>query len=71
MQIGKTGKTIKVNKKELNQWRKKFMVYGAKTEFENETKIPRQTLHRILKEGKGLEDNVSAIRNFLTPQVAN
>jgi hypothetical protein len=64
---------VYVSKPELKAWKKHFMPFGTKTEFERETGIARQTLNKVLKAGKGEKTTVGVIRSFVgsQKQVAN
>jgi hypothetical protein len=62
-------KTTIIQRSELNKWKKYFSIYGAKSEFERETEVTRQTLHNILKNGRGDERTVSAVRNFYQSKI--
>lgn len=57
-----------IPKTELRIWKKYFMPYGTKTEFERETGVLRQKLNKVLKSGKGEKTIVAVIRAFVETQ---
>lgn len=57
-----------VQRTELNSWKKHFLPFGTKTEFENATGIKRQTLNKVLKNGRGGRATVGVIRTFIETQ---
>lgn len=57
--------TVIIEGRELKKWKSYFLHYGTKTLFEKSTGVSRQTLHNILKEGRGDYRTVDAVREFL------
>lgn len=62
--------TVFVGAKDLRKWRTRFAAYGSKTLFEAETGITRQTLHKILNEGKGEQRIVDTIKSYVSNSAA-
>ena len=57
-------KLIAVDKNELKAWKKLFSLSGQKAALYREKNISRETLNRILKEGKGSEQLIESIREY-------
>jgi hypothetical protein len=63
-QMTTTRKTKRLNRKELAIWKTELSEYGAKTEVFRHTGVSVQTTRNILKNGRGLVENVEAIQKY-------
>lgn len=63
-------KVVIVNNDELVRWREYFTLYGTRAEIFRKENINRVTLTRILKDGKGENRIVKAIRKHVKQQAA-
>ncbi len=53
---------------EIQEWKKLFSLHGTKTHLENKTGIARKTLNEVLKNEKGVERVIKAIRKYIKQQ---
>lgn len=59
-----------LTKRELSLLKKALKPYGAKIELSRRANVAVPTIYNILKTGRGLAQNVDAVRQYLATNVA-